>query len=184
VNRILVAALAVSLLSANSAQALEISVRGAHTDPRRTLHLTGSIEPGDASRIRMAVRALPPGTRLIGLTVSSDGGDVGSSLELIELVDELNVPLLVRGWCASACGFWAAGVAAHHRLYLAREADVRVHRDYDEHGVDDLADSLRVANILKKRGVPASVCLKIVNTPSSELANITSDLIAMGARTD
>jgi hypothetical protein len=169
---------------AGNAQALEISYRGAPSDPRRVIALRGSIEPGDAARIRAAIRGIGKGKRLVGFTIISDGGEVTSSFEIISLLDDIGVPLMVVGDCFSACGFIAADVAAHGHLYLSRYASVAVHRDFDEYGRDDITDSAVVARLLHKRGVPVSITRKIESTPSSYLADITADLRAMGAPTD
>ncbi|MGO4441583.1 hypothetical protein [Rhizobium sp. RAF56] len=146
--------------------------------------MRGSIIPGDAEHLRAMVKNLPVGKKLIGFSIVSDGGDVATAMELMDIVTELGVPLMVMGWCASACGYIAADAAAHGNLYLDRKADVRVHRDADDSGKDDIIDSMAVAVVLKGRGVSKAIAQKIIETPSSELASITADLIAMGARTD
>ncbi|MGO4438430.1 ATP-dependent Clp protease proteolytic subunit [Rhizobium sp. RAF56] len=163
---------------------MDMSYRGDRADPRRTIAMRGSIVPGDAERLRAMVKDLPSGKKLIGFSIVSDGGDVQTAMELMDVFDEVKVPVMIMGWCASACGYIAADAAAHGHLYLAREADVRVHRDADDSGKDDPADSAAVAQVLRERGVPASIASKIVSTPSAKLASITADLIEMGAQID
>jgi len=181
-KRTLLPALACGLLSAVHAQAMDVTYRGDPAGTKRTIAMQGSIVPGDADRVRAMVKNLPSGKRLIGFSIISDGGDVATAMALMDIVTEVGLPLMVMGWCASACGYLAADAAAHGNLYLAREADVRVHRDADENGNDDLLDSFAIAVVLHGRGVSKAIATKIIETPSSKLASITADLIEMGAQ--
>jgi ATP-dependent protease ClpP protease subunit len=183
-RKLLLATLASGLLSGAQARAMDLSYRGDPAGRTRTIVMRGSIVPGDAERVRAMIKNLPAGKRLIGISIISDGGDVATAMALMDVITEVGVPLMVMGWCASACGYLAADAAAHGHLYLAPEADVRVHRDVGENGTDDLLDSFAIAVVLHGRGVSKTIAQKIIETPSGKLADITADLIEMGARTD
>jgi hypothetical protein len=174
------AALCLSTFCAMPASAATVEI-GEWFAGQQVMAISGRIDPGDEGKIIGLTHSGAPRPDIILLT--SPGGSVDAAERMALALNALDVPVLVRGDCASSCGFIALHLA--HRLRVIGEGRVSVHQIFDENDVPDPEYTQRVIDVLKVHGVPDSVLRKIAETPPSRLSNISdAELIEAGADVD
>ena len=118
----------VILLLSPSAYAMDFRVSG------YWIIATGEVEPGDAHRLRSLVERQPvdrDGFRnVVGVSLSSPGGDLGEGIELGRTIRDLTLQTLVEAGntCASACALAFLGGVRQHATGAS------VYRGLERHG--------------------------------------------------
>ena len=142
------------------------------------LSASGKIELGDEERLRAALRGLPPGTRLAGLTLDSPGGDLEEGMRLAAAVHDERLQTVVEDGakCASACFIvFAAGP----RRFASTAAMIGVH-SVSYGGADNpdaQAMTVRMARRLAAYEVPDAILGKMVTAQPTQIWWLTrSDL--------
>jgi hypothetical protein len=143
------------------------------------LRLRGDINAGDYVRFRSNFKTKET---IIGLDLSSDGGDLGDGLRIAELVHKKQLKVYVSGECNSGCAF--IFFSAPHRFF-AEESRIGVHsvgdsREYEDPG--SMLLTLKLARISAKLGVPNSIIGKMVTTRPATISYLDqADLSALDA---
>jgi len=143
------------------------------------LKLRGDVREGDYARLRSHFRAKEP---VIGLELSSYGGDFEEGLRIAHLARRAKLAVYVSEECDSACAdiFFAAV-----KRYFGANSKIGVHSISNEHRLED-ADSRRMtfklARLWAKRGVPNSTINKMMRTRPDEISYLDrADLQALEA---
>ena len=145
------------------------------------IYASGKIVLGDETKLRAALGALPTGTRLVGLSLNSPGGDLEEGFRLAEAVREQHLPAVVGqgATCASAC--FNVFAASPHR-FAGSTALIGVHgasfRGNDE--VFAEAMTVKSARQLADDGVPEAILGKMITTRPEQVWWLSrADLEAM-----
>ena len=130
------------------------------------LHLRGDFKDGDYARFRSQFRK---GGAIIGLDLSSDGGDFEDGMRIANLARQKKLTVYVAKDCNSVCAtvFFAAA-----KRYIAQDAKVGVHSVSNYRDIEDLSSmrlTLEVARFSAKLGVPEFVIGKLVTTCPSKV---------------
>ena len=134
------------------------------------LSASGEVRLGDEERLRDALRAVPKGARLAGISLDSPGGDLEEGLRLATAVHDARLPTVVDDGakCASAC-FIVFAAGSH--LFASTTALVGVHsvafRGRDN--PDAQAATVRMARRLAEYGVPDAILGKMVSAQPSQI---------------
>ncbi len=145
------------------------------------LAASGEVKLGDEERLRTALRTLPAGTRIAGLSLDSPGGDLEEGLRLAAAIHDARLATVVGegAKCASAC-FIAFAAGAH--LFASTTALVGVH-SASYAGLDTVdaqAATVKMARRLADYGVPDAILGKLVTAHPSQIWWLNrSDLEAM-----
>jgi hypothetical protein len=169
------------LLTGASAQAMTFTRHHVNDSANDTIDMVGDIEHGDANRLKAFLSSLTNTGNIIGFRFNSAGGYIAESVEMADIISNTHLATMVPDGaiCASACFFL---FSAGQQRSVSSTARVGVH------GVSgsDKSDSMTIimAKVLKEVGrVPDSVIVKMVTTPSSEVAWLDrSDFAAMNVR--
>ena len=145
---------------------------------RQVLAIAGTIQLGDDNKLRKVIGE--QGSLVDVVLLTSDGGDVDTAVVMAREINKLRVPVIVRGWCASACALMA--LSAGRRLVVTGSGQLAVHQVHDETGRADVHYTRGLARWLRSYRVPDSVLAKLVETPPSAIAVVSEDeLLRMGA---
>ena len=143
------------------------------------LRLRGDIKIGDYSRLNAHFKRKET---IVGLDLSSDGGDFEEGLRIANLVRSKKLTVYVAGECDSACAFVFFSAP---KRYLGRQSKIGVHSVSGNREVEDRGSvllTIRMARISAKLGVPNSAIGKMVTTRPSEIAYLDgADLSALAA---
>lgn len=143
------------------------------------LRLRGDIKVGDYSRLNAHFKAKEA---IVGLDLSSDGGDLEEGLRIAKLVRSKKLTVYVAGECDSACAFVFFSAA---KRYFGRQSKIGVHSVSGNREVEDRGSILltvKMARISAKLGVPNSAIGKMVTTRPSAITYLDgADLSALAA---
>jgi hypothetical protein len=141
------------------------------------LRLRGDFRDGDFARFRSHFRKKDA---VIGLDLSSDGGDLEEGMQIANLSREKKLSVYVAGECNSVCAF--VFFAASKR-YLAPDSRIGVHSVSNSRDIEDLSSrllTLKVARLSAKLGAPKSAIGKMVTTRPSNITYLDGgDLFAL-----
>ncbi|WP_455153216.1 hypothetical protein [Bradyrhizobium cenepequi] len=163
-------------LSADCAS-MEISrVAGCAGD---VLRLRGDIEEGDYIRFRSHFGAQ---RRVLGLDLSSKGGNLNDGFRIAILTRQKRLTTYVSGECDSACAFI---FLASRKRYVSESATIGVHSVSNGHGGEDvktIRDTIYLARLSAKLGIPLSTIGRMVTTPAGKISFLNEgDLLALKA---
>jgi hypothetical protein len=131
---------------------------------------TGIVRLGDEDRLRTALHAAPPNTRLAGLSLDSPGGDLEEGLRVGTAIHDAHLQTIVRNGakCASACFIM---FAAGSHLFADTSALVGVHSaSYDGRDTPDAqVATVRMARRLSGYGVPDAILGKLVSAQPNQI---------------
>ncbi|MBV8923443.1 hypothetical protein [Bradyrhizobium sp.] len=143
------------------------------------LRLRGDIKDGDYSRLRAHFARKEA---IVGLDLSSDGGDLEEGLRIANLVRRKKLTVYVGGECDSACAFVFFSAA---KRYFGRQSKIGVHSVSSRRDIEDRGSMLltvKLARISAKLGVPDSAIGKMVTTRPTMIAYLDgADLSALHA---
>ena len=151
--------LLLALITSGTCSALELQRVAACSGV--VLRLRGGFKDGDYARFKSQFRK---GGAIIGLDLSSDGGDFEDGMRIANLARQKKLTVYVAKDCNSVCAtvFFAAA-----KRYIAQDAKVGVHSVSNYRDIEDLSSmrlTLEVARISAKLGAPESVIGKLVTT--------------------
>ena len=124
----------------------------AFVEARRSA-IAGTIQLGDDNKLRKVIGE--QGSLVDVVLLTSDGGDVDTAVVMAREINKLRVPVIVRGWCASACALMA--LSAGRRLVVTGSGQLAVHQVHDETGRADVDYTRGLVRWLKSYGVPGSI---------------------------
>ena len=130
------------------------------------LRLRGDFKDGDYARFKSQFRKKDA---VIGLDLSSTGGDFEEGVQIANLAHEKKLSVYVAEECNSVCAF--VFFAATKR-YLAKDSRIGVHSVSDTRDIEDLSSmrlTLKLARLSAKLGVPNSAIGKMVTTRPSNI---------------
>jgi hypothetical protein len=143
------------------------------------LRLRGDIKEGDYSRLKKRFNGKEA---IVGIDLSSDGGDLDEGLRIADLVRRKTLIIYVADECSSACAdvFFAAA-----KRYFGADSKVGVHAVSNGRDIEDVATKLltiKLARLWAERGVPNSAIGKMVTTPPEAITYLDrADLSALDA---
>ena len=165
-------ALTLMLMSTNCL-AMEFSrIPGCRGD---VLKLSGDIADGDFVKFRARVGSE---RRIVGLDLNSGGGSLHEGLRIAMLAHRKQIATYVSGECDSACAFI---FLASRKRYVAPDARIGVHSVGNMQGNEDsgtLRDTIRLARLSAKLGIPTSAIGKMVTTPPGKIAYLGKEELA------
>lgn len=137
-----------------------LEIRPEQTRSGIVLRLRGDIKEGDYSRLKAHFK----GKTIVGLDLSSDGGDLEEGLRIAALVRRKVLTIYVAGQCNSVCSdlFFAAA-----NRYFAADSRIGVHAVSNDRDIEDAGSKLltvKLARLWAKEGVPHSIIGKMVTT--------------------
>ena len=131
---------------------------------------SGVVLLGDEDRLRTVIRAMPPNTRLAGISLDSPGGDLLEGLRVAAAVHDAHLQTIVRNGakCASACFIM---FAAGSHMFADTSALLGVHSA--SYGGRDTPEA-QVATVLMARrlsvyGVPDAILGKLVSAQPNQI---------------
>jgi hypothetical protein len=161
-------------LSGNCAAAEISRVAGCFGD---ILRVNGDIQEGDYIRFRSHFSAE---RKVIGVELDSGGGSLDDGFRMARLAHAKGLPTYVSNECDSACAFI---FLASRKRYVAHGAKIGVHSVGNVHGTEDagtIRDTIRLARLSAKLGVPPSTIGRMVTTPPGKIAYLDQkDLSAL-----
>jgi hypothetical protein len=180
--RLMTAAIILIAVFSKTASAAQFSYT-LQPDGTAASYLNGQIVAGDSDAFASMLSTLSEqGHRVIGSVLDSPGGLVGEAAKIARIVSTngIDVAVPAGAQCVSACFLiFAQGRQKH----VSENARIGVH-GASVGGVettDSQATTLIMARAASELHVPQSVVAKIVTTPPSEIAWLTTDeLQAMG----
>src|SRR5216684_8224418 len=142
------------------------------------LRLRGDFRDGDYARFKSQFRKK---VAVIGLDLSSDGGDLEEGVQIANLAREKKLSVYVAEECNSICAFVFFSAA---KRYLAQNSRIGVHSMSNSRDIEDLSSmrlTLKVARLSAKLGAPQSAIAKLVTTRPSNITYLDGDdLSALG----
>jgi hypothetical protein len=143
------------------------------------LRLRGDFKEGDYARVKSQFRKKEA---VIGLDLSSDGGDLEEGVQIANLARQKKLSVYVAEECDSVCAYVFFAAA---KRYLAQDSRIGVHSVSNSRDIEDLSSmrvTLRFARLLAKLGVPQSAIGKMVTTRPSNITYLdATDLSALDA---
>jgi hypothetical protein len=130
------------------------------------LRLRGDFKDGDYARFKSHFRKKDT---VIGLDLSSDGGDIEEGVQIANLAHQKKLSVYVAEECDSVCAYVFFSAA---RRYLAQDSRIGVHSISNSRDIEDLSSmrmTLKLARLLAKLGVPNSAIGKMVTTRPSNI---------------
>jgi hypothetical protein len=144
------------------------------------LRMRGDIKEGDYLRLKAQFKREKT---IVGLDLSSDGGDLDEGRRIAELVRRKKLKVYVADECDSACADIFLIAASR---YFKPGSKIGVHAISNDKDVEDVGSkllTLKLARFWAKTGVPSSVIGKMVTTRPQAIAYLTdtdlSDLHAL-----
>ena len=141
---------------------------------------SGEIQLGDGEKLHRLVAALPGNTVLLGIALSSPGGNLVEGVRLATAIRNARLVTGAQGTCASACFLiFAAGA----KKLVFEGARIGVH-SASLHGVET-AESQAVTTWMARQaadfGVPPAIIGRMVTTTAENMAWLSQDdLRSMG----
>jgi hypothetical protein len=141
------------------------------------LKLRGDIVAGDYARFRSY---FGDQRRIAGLDLDSPGGSLYEGFHIATLTRQKQLSTFVSNECDSACAFiFLVG----SKRYASKEAKVGVHAVGNDYGGEDsgtIRDTVRLARLSAKFGIPSSTIGKMVTTPPGKMTFLDqADLSAL-----
>jgi hypothetical protein len=136
------------------------------------LRLRGDFKSGDYARFKSYFRKKDG---VIGLDLSSDGGELEVGLRIANLARQKKLSIYVADECNSVCAFvFFAGA----KRYLAKNSRIGVHSISNYRDIEDLSSmrlTVKLARLSAKLGVPESAIGKLVTTRPSNITYLDGD---------
>jgi len=140
------------------------------------LRLRGDFKEGDYARFKTHFRKKDA---VIGLDLSSDGGDLEEGVLIANLARQKKLSVYVAKECDSVCAYVFFAAA---KRYLAQGSRIGVHSISNSRDIEDMRSTLKFARLLSKLGVPKSAIVKMVTTRPSNITYLdATDLSALDA---
>src|SRR5262249_52605964 len=143
------------------------------------LRLRGDIHEGDYARFKSHFKR---SELIIGLDLSSDGGDLEEGLLIANLVHRKKLAVYVAGECNSVCAFIFFSAT---RRYFGPKSRIGVHSVSDDRDIEDPGSMLltvKLARLSAKLGVPNATIGKMVITRPRTISYLDqADLSALDA---
>jgi len=143
------------------------------------LRMRGSFKEGDYSRFKAHFKRKET---IVGLDLSSDGGDLEEGLLIANLVHRKKLAVYVTGECDSVCAFVFFSAS---KRYLGQQSKIGVHSISDDRDIENPGSVLltvKLARLSAKLGVPNSAIGKMVTTPPNSISYLdAADLSALDA---
>ena len=143
------------------------------------LRMRGDINQGDYSRFRSHFKR---NELIVGLDLSSDGGDLEEGLLIANLVRRKKLPVYVAGECDSVCAFIFFSAA---KRYFGQQSKIGVHSVSDSRDIEDPGSiplTVKLARLSAKLGVPNAAIGKMVTTRPRRISYLDqADLSALDA---
>ncbi|WP_456637228.1 hypothetical protein [Bradyrhizobium sp. USDA 10063] len=140
------------------------------------LRLRGRIERGDYLRLRSYFSE----RKIVGLDLGSDGGSLEDGFRIARLAQRKRLTVYVSEECDSACAFI---FLTSWKRYISPDARIGVHAVGNAHGSEDIRtmrDTVELARLSAKLGVPSSVIGRMVATPPRKMSYLDkADLLAL-----
>jgi hypothetical protein len=130
------------------------------------LRLRGLIERGDYLRLKSHFGE----RKIVGLDLGSEGGSLEDGFLIARFAQRKRLTVYVSGECDSACAFI---FLTSRKRYIARGAKIGVHAVGNVHGTEDIAtirDTVQLARLSARLGVPSSVIGRMVTTPPGKMS--------------
>jgi hypothetical protein len=143
------------------------------------LRMRGDIHEGDYARFKSHIKR---NESIVGLDLSSDGGDLEEGLKIADLVHRKKLAVYVAGECNSVCAmiFFSA-----RNRYFGPRSRIGVHSVSDDRDIEDPGSMLltvKLARLSAKLGVPNAAIGKMVITRPRTISYLDqADLSALGA---
>jgi hypothetical protein len=131
------------------------------------LKIRGEIKEGDYVRFRSF---LGGERKVIGVDLSSEGGALEDGFRIAELAHQKRLTTYVSKECDSACAFI---FLTSRKRYISQGARIGVHSVANARGGEDprtIHDTIRLARLSAKLGVPPSTIGKMVATPPGKIS--------------
>jgi hypothetical protein len=143
------------------------------------LRMRGDIKEGDYSLFKSHLRRNHP---IVGLDLSSDGGDLEEGLLIASLVHRKKLAVYVSGECNSVCAFIFFSA---EKRYFGQRSRIGVHSVSSSRDVEDPGSILltvRLARLSAKLGVSSAAIGKMVITRPKAISYLDqADLSALDA---
>lgn len=166
----------VLLLASSATRAMEFTFDLSKAMPDKgSIVAIGEIQPGDDEKLHRFVAGLPGKTILIGVALSSPGGDLLEGVRLATTIRNTHLTTAAVDVCASACFLmFAAGV----RRIASSDARIGVH-SVSYRGAEITESQRAVTTKMARKAVeldvPAAVVSKLETTPADDMAWLTPD---------
>jgi hypothetical protein len=141
------------------------------------LRLRGDFKEGDYARFKSHFRRK---NVVIGLDLSSDGGDLEEGVQIANLARHEKLSVYVAEECDSVCAFVFFAAA---KRYLAQESRIGVHSISNSRDIEDLSSmrlTHKLARLLAQQGVPKSAIRKMVTTRPSDITYLDATAVGTG----
>ena len=159
-----------AILFASDCAGMEISrVAGCTGD---VLRLRGTVDDGDYVRFRSYFSSE---RRIVGLDISSEGGSLYDGFRIAHLTRQKRLVTYVSRDCNSVCAFI---FLASRKRFVSQNARIGVHSVSNPHGGEDsrtLRDTVQLARLSAKLGIPPSTIGKMVATPPKKISYLEPD---------
>jgi hypothetical protein len=139
------------------------------------LRLRGDFKEGDYARFKSHFRKKDA---VIGLDLSSDGGDLEEGVQIANLARQKKLSVYVAEECDSVCAYVFFAAA---KRYLAENSRIGVHSISNNRDIEDLSSmrlTLSFARLLAKQGVPKAAIGKLVTTRPSNIIYLDAEDIS------
>jgi hypothetical protein len=141
--------------------------------------MRGDIKEGDYSRFKSHFKR---SELIVGLDLSSGGGDLEEGLLIADLVRRKKLAVYVAGECDSACAFVFFAATSRH---FGQQSRLGVHAVSDHRDIEDRGSmvlTVKLARVSAKLGVPNAVIGKMVTTRARAISYLDqADLSALDA---
>jgi hypothetical protein len=130
------------------------------------LRLRGDFKEGDYARFKSHFRKKDA---IIGLDLSSDGGDLDEGVQIANLSRQKKLRVYVAEECDSVCAFVFFSAT---KRYVAQDSRIGVHSISNSRDIEDLSSKRlthRFAMLLAQQGVPKSAIRKLITTRPSDI---------------
>ncbi len=130
------------------------------------LRLRGVIERGDYLRLRSYFGE----RRIVGLDLGSEGGSLEDGFRIARFAQRKRLTVYASEECDSACAFI---FLTSRKRYMSPRARIGVHAVGNPHGGEDvrtIRDTVELARLSAKLGVPSSVIGRMVTTPPGKMS--------------
>lgn len=163
------------VLTPSAGQAMNFAFKPLEGKPSQgVITATGEIQPGDDEKLHGLVAALPGNTVLLGIALSSPGGNLVEGIRLATTIRSTGLATGANGVCASACFLMFAAGA---KKFVFEGARIGVH-SASLHGVETVGTQAVTTQMARKAadlGVPPAIIGKMVTTAAESMAWLSPD---------
>ena len=163
------------MLAPSAGQAMNFTFNPLKDKPNQGVIIaTGEIQLGDDEKLHGLVAALPGNTVLLGIALSSPGGNLGEGVRLATTIRNTGLATGAHGTCASACFLMFAAGA---KKFVFEDARIGVH-SASLHGVENAGTHAVTTQMARKAadfGVPPAIIGKMVTTTAENMAWLNQD---------